>query len=521
MREKWKIMTGLAMAVVILWGSAIPPVLQAGESQTWIENQSFAEKIDTSLWNNPEGDVVSEKNQLVFPKDSTADTRLITKDTAKIYQEIPVVFDAEFQMNVKAIPKKQEFIFACGLRRIESLPGEDGNVELIFRQKDGTITAGLRTYQDGKEVELKKGQSTGVSQGGSLKVSARLTAKQNYTVKVNGKTIYDGKLPVEGEGKIGFLQSGNCNIAISQLKITLYSYDTPENPNVEEHFDDETFDCSKITSRQVFANSYYPFDIGVQDYKGESVLMFENAGLSYLSTKYMYSNFEMTFDVPYLQRKDEVDKSDNVTKPMSGWFAVTYGDEAEYQEGHGFATSADCILFDRYSVVKSLIREKDYIIRAELANTKYDYFNEDETRGFSVLVRMVDGHIDLGIKWMNEKKFQIISSYDLDTHSTPTGYIHIWACETANWAMDNLVIKNLDQGAKVIETEYKTAKITVPEDYKFQREEMKYREKEEESNENLWYLLIPGAIVIAVGLILVPFAMKKKKAGKEEEDHEM
>lgn len=521
MKRKWNIVVGVLLAVAVSVGSLSPLTAKAGESQTIIDDESL-DKKSNALWNNPEGDVVLQDDKILFPQESTGDTRLITKVAAKVYEELPVMFDGSYSLNLSSLPEGQEFVFACGLARIESFLGDDGNVELFFR-KEGGITAGLRVYQDGEAKELVAPKKIGASEGRVIAVSVSLTTKKQYTVTVNGSRFYEGSLDELGEGRFGFLQTGKCKAEISNMKFTIYTYDTPENTNVEEHFDNGTFDCSKITTKQIFAGSYYPFDFGVQEYNGESVLMLENAGLCCLSTKYEYSNFELTFDVPYLQRKDEVDEEGNVVKPLSGWFGVTYGDEAEQMVGHGFAQSADFILFDRYSSVKSLVRETTSIPRANLANTAYDYFAEDETRGFSVLVRMVDGHIDLGIKWMDEEKFNIFSSYDLDTHSTPTGYIHIWACEIANWAMDNLVIKNLDNGAKVIETEYKNAKITVPEDYKFQRAEKEYRKSEDGINQNLWYLLIAGtAVVVAGGIsIVVLVQKKKKKKGKEGVGHEI
>lgn len=502
------------LVAALLWGSFSSLTVRAGESQTIIDDSSYEEKINNNLWNSPEGDVLVEDNKLVFPAESTADTRLISKNAVKKYDVLSTMFEAEYSMKAAAIPEGQEFIFACGLSGIESLSGEDGNVELFFRNQGGII-AGLRVYQDGEAVELATAKSIGVSTGGAFKVSVNLSTKQQYTVKVNGQTLYAGELPTTGEGRVGFLQTGGCRVEISQVKITIYTYDTPENPYVEEHFDNETFDCSKISSEMQFETRYYPFDVGVQDYNGESVLMFDNAGLSVLATKYQYSNFELTFDVPYFQRVDETDEEGNIIKPMTGWFAITYGDEAEEQIGHGYSNSADCILFDRYSVLKSLIREKETIVRANLANTQYAYFAPDETRGFSVLVRMKDGHVDIGIKWIEEDKFSIVSSYDLDTHATPTGYIHIWACETANWAMDNLIIRNLDLDANVIETEYKSAKITVPEDYMFQRAEREYRETGAEKGQAVWYLLIPAAVIVAGGVIAVSVLVRRRKTRKE------
>ena len=514
MRKQVRVGSIFVLVAALMCGSLLPMTVKAGESQTIIDDSSYEEKINNNLWNSPEGDVLTEDGKLVFPAESTADTRLISKNAVKRYDVIPTMFEAEYSMKAVAIPEGQEFIFACGLSRIESLSGEDGNVELFFRDQGG-IVAGLRVYQDTEAVELAPAKAIGVSAGGACKVSVSLSTKQQYTVKVNGQTLYAGELPTTGEGRVGFLQTGGCRVEISQVRITMYTYDTPENPYVEEHFDDGTFDCSKISTQMIFNTTYYPFDVGVQDYNGESVLMFDNAGLSVLATKYQYSNFELTFDVPYFQRVDETDEEGNVIKPMTGWFAITYGDEAEEQVGHGYSNSADCILFDRYSVLKSLIREKETIVRANLANTQYAYFAPDETRGFSVLVRMKDGHIDVGIKWMDEENFSIVSSYDLDTHATPTGYIHIWACETANWAMDNLVIRNLDLNANIIETEYKNAKITVPEDYKFQRAEKEYRDTEADKGLALWYLFIPGSVVVAGGMIAVSILIRRRKTRKE------
>ncbi len=520
MKKIWKTGLGITLAVAIVWGNITPMLSHAGESQLRIEKQSFEEKIDNSLWNNPEGDVLSQNGNLVFPVESTADTRLITKNPAKLYEAIPVVFDAKYTMKLQTLPKGKEFVFACGLARIESYVGEDDNIELVFKNEGG-LTVGLRAYEDGKAVELVSGKKIGTSLGNSITVLAQMTAQKQYTIKVNGQTIYSGVVPASGEGRLGFLQSGECEAEISDLQIILYSYDTPENPNIEERFNDETFDCSKITTKMIYPTTYYPFDFGVQEYNGESVLMLENACLSYLVTKYQYSNFEMTFDVPYLQRVNEVDENGKVIKPQSGWFAICYGEESESQDGHGFLNSADCIMFDLYSTVKSLNHGTDnQILRANLAKTEYDYAAADETRGFSVLLRMVDGHIDIGIKWMEENEFKIISSYDLDTHATPTGYIRIWACETANWAMDNLVIKNLDDGANIIETEYKTAKVNVPADFEFSREELKYRKSDEKNTDAMWYLTIPCATVLAVAFVGVSMLLTKKKAKTEEKKHE-
>lgn len=523
---------GLKFTVFLLTAVCIaacfrPITSYAGRSKVAVGNSSFAEKINNTIWNNPEGDVLSENNKLVFPAESTEDTRLISKSALRQNELTPVMFHAEYAIKAAQLPEGQEFVLACGLSSIESRLGEEGNVELALANNGG-ITAALRAYEaEGEATILAEPQKTGVSQGSSFKVELTLTSGQEYTVKVNGKEIYNGTLPVNGEGRIGFLQTGGCRVEISDMNIDIYSYDTPENPNIEEHFDGGTFDTSKLTSYMVWSYGYFPCYVKVEPYNDDDVLMFRNSGIAYLGTKYKYSNFELTFDVPYLQRTDVKQEDGTTELPKSEWFGITYGDEYIDTLDYAYSfQSPEMVFFTRGSGVYSLKIFKKQL--ADLSKTNHAFFDPGENRGFSVRFSLVDAHIEIGIKWMDEGNFTTVASYDLPDGVTPTGYVHIWGSEPSNFAIDNVVLKNLDENPKLIETEYKSGKVIVPEDYSYEPMEMVYRTGldmagEEESKEkavNNWYLMIPCAAAVAVLCVVIPLLVGKMQKRKERRSDE-
>lgn len=519
MRKKMRL-TAVLILMTMCAACFLPMTSLAGVSHDVIDNTSFEGKISSAIWNNPESDVISDNNKLVFPEESTEYTRLISKTAVKQSKELDKMFDAEYTLKPIKVPQGKEFILACGLSAIESTAGEEGTVELVL-SNNGGISASVRVNEaDGEPTELAAATKIGASIGSNLNVSIQLTTSQKYTVKINGKQIYSGALPVSGAGRIGFLQTGECHVEISSLKITTYRYETPENSNIEEHFDNDGFDTSLLYAKMLFTYAqYYPSCLDVQEYEGNEVLMFKNAGQSYLSTTQQYSNFEMTFDVPYLQRVAEKDQDGNITVPRSGWIGITFGDEAMSQATDRYVKAMEMIFFASGSQVRSLKQENNTLL-ADLANSKHAFFDEKETRGFSVKLSVVDAHVEVGIKWMDEETFTTVVSYDLEHGYTPTGYIHIWACQPSNLAIDNLVVKNLDKNAALIETEYKSAKVEVPADYAYQAETMKYNPELTKDNELNWYLLIPCTAAIALLCVIVPAIVAKTQKGKEKRKNE-
>lgn len=510
MKKRFRSMAAL-LSVVCLALSVFPITARAGSSKTTIDDSSFAEKINNTIWNNPSGDVLSQDNKLIFPSGSTADTRLISKTAVSKNDITDEMLHAAFQVDGLQIPEGKSFLFALGLRSIESLPGEKGNVELQFTNNGG-IQAGLIAYEASDSPVVLAAPNA--VDGSSISVELTLTVSQKLTVNVNNTVLYDGPLSVSGEGRVGFLQSGGCQAEISGVKIEMFSYNTPENVNVSENFDNGTMDTSRLSCAMIKDFGYYPCRISVDEYDGNNVMLFKNSGLGYIGTKYQYSNFELTFDVPYLQRAEVYSEDFQLLTPKSSWFGITFGDEYMDATWYDYDyKSPYMIYFDEWSQIIDF--KNNFQVLASLGETDHAFFAEREERGFSVRFAVVDAHVEIGVKWLEEEAFTTVCEYDIANGQTPTGYIHIWGSEPNNFAIDNIVINNLDKNAQIVETEYKEGTVIAPEDHVYEKAELTFKAEDPASDNTEkgfnWYLLIPCAGGVSLICILISFVIAKKK----------
>ena len=514
MKKQFRFLTAL-LSVLCLIFSVFPFTAWAGSSKTTIDDSSFAEKINNTVWNNPSGDVISQNGKLMFPAESTADTRLISKTAVSKSDVADEMLHAAFQLDTIQIPEGETFLFACGLRSIESLPGEKGNVELQFTRSGG-IQAGIVFYETSDSPAVLA-DPIAVS-GNSIRVEMTLTASQTLTVKVNGTVLYEGQITVTGEGRVGFLQSGNCQAEVSAVKIEIFSYNTPENANVSENFDNGTMDTSLLSCAMIKDFGYYPCRISVDEYNGNNVMLFKNSGLGYIGTKYQYSNFELTFDVPYIQRTEVYSEDFQLLTPKSSWFGITFGDEYMDATWYDYDyKSPYMIYFDEWSQIIDF--KNNFKILASLGETDHAFFAEGEQRGFSVRFAVIDAHVQIGIKWLEEENFTTVCEYDIANGQTPTGYIHIWGSEPNNFAIDNIVITNMDKNPQLVETEYKAGTVIVPEDHTYEKAEMTFKDtgsvSENPEKGFNWYLLIPCAGGVSFLCILVSALIAKSRKKKE------
>ena len=335
----------MLLATLLVAGSVTALPVQAGTMTTAIGEESYKKEIDNTVWNNPDGDVTVKSGQLVFPNDSTETTRLISKASVVRSEQLEEVFDAQFTMRFSKLPKGKKFIFAMGLSSIESLPGDQGNLEIAFAN-DGGLTVQVSEYTDvdASKILIKKKNCGSI---GNATVSVSFSSAGKLTLKVNGSVIGTCKPSVTGEGSVGFLQTGKCGVQISDMKIDMYKYDRPENSNIFEDFESGDFNLSLFSAKMTYATpEYYPSTMRIEDYNGSKVLMFRNVGSGYLVTKQQYSNFELTFDLPYIQTVEEKDKEGNMITPICDSFGVSFGGGTGGNDAVvGFDEASDLLLF--------------------------------------------------------------------------------------------------------------------------------------------------------------------------------
>lgn len=488
---------------------------EAGLSSVVLDDKTFEKELDTSLWNNPDEDVLIQGGSLLFPKSSTESTRLITKTTAKQNKYCEKIADVKVDVELQQIPKDGRFILAFGLGSAEALPGEAGNIEIGFSKGNGLQVQVTAYDEDGKAVSVLKPKKCN-TYGNLAKVNASLSQDNVLTLTVNGTQICRKKLPCNGKGKIGFLQTGGCKVKLSNVHIAIYQYDRPENCNVKEDFEKKTMNSAVLTSKMVYpSNQWAPSRTYIDTIDGNRVFRFENAMVSYIGSCYKYSNFDLTFDVIGLQREDILNEDGKVIVPRCMQFAVSYGDEAADYDDNGYVNSTDILVFGGSSVLSYFTNQS-----ASASDKGYDFYSPKCDRDFSIRVSMKDSVVTVGVKWIEEKKFTDIMTYQV-SERTPTGYVHIWTTSVvANLSIDNLKLINTDEEPNLIEVPFESSFIEVPEDYDYQPQEVTYMEQKKEKRFNP-YLVIPvvGAVCIVVLLIscLIMRKKEKKEGGTEDE----
>lgn len=515
----------LLLAVLLAAGSITVLPVSAGSSTIKMDGESCKEELDSSVWHDADGDLLTENSAVIFPDDSTESTKLISTSDVVRASQIDTMLNAKFTLNFTSLPEGESFVFGMGLSSLEACIGEEGNLEIAFTNNGGLkVQAVAYETSDTPTALMEAALCGGI--GDAVSAEVVLTTSGLMTLKVNGNTICQADVPVTGEGSVGFLQTGSCGAKLTDMDIRLYQYDRPENCDVFEDFEAGDFNLNLFSSRMKMSSKYSPSSLAVEEYNGNHVLMFKNVAKGYLITKYQYSNFELTFDMPYLQTADEKNEAGEIITPRFSSFGVSFGSDVG-----GNDTYAEVDNIDFVDATELLLFMGDGVIGWNTNHPvnyakNHDYDSEDCDQTPTFRISVIDGVVTVQVKWTEEpdSAYETMMSYTLD--ATPTGYIALWAPSemVTSFAIDNLRIRNMDKDPNLIEVDKKSSKWVIPEDYQYQPMEKEYREITEKESKDRWYLpivIVAGGCILAIGVTVgVTVAKKKKNGRKEGAEHE-
>lgn len=510
-KRKW-LNKGVALLTVFFATvSLCTTPVHAGTSKIVVDEQTYTEKIDLATWSNPDSKVVVENNKLLFPSDSTSDTRLITKSSARESDMHDVLVEGSANLNLQVMPENEKFIFAFALSSIEGLPGDSGNIEVQFTNENGVKVAVVEQSEDGEKAVIAK-TSCG-KLGSTINVVVTIMKEGTLTLKINNKVLGKGQLTVSGEGRVGFLQTGSCAVQITNVNIVSYRYDTPENSDIFEDFESGSMNINQLTSyMNGFHIDYAPSYARVEELDGNKVFMCKNTGEVYLGTMHQYSNFEISFDVPYLQRIAERNEKGEITTPTSVNFLIAWGStEKDPKTTSGYEAAEQKMVFYPGGTISPLNYGDTYTVNPEA----YPFFSPSCEKGFSIKMSVIDTVSTVYIKWIDETEWTKILECQLDT-KTPLGYVQLWLLSPSNIAIDNFSVVNKDKNPQLIDVEAKYSYMQTAEDYQYVKEENVYKNFSEDNEKFNWYLLIPitvGVCAIILGAEVGLLALKKKRKG--------
>ena len=469
-------------------------------------------QLNNTDWFDAEDSTYIDADKLIFPADGYENTRVISKTIAQEDPAYQDMFALNTQLQITELPENEKFIIAIGLDSIEAFSGEPGNIEVEITN-DGSLKMGVFYYEEnGTATALAAPKAIGVQAGETFTVTLRADTNRNLNIAVNGTNVCAFTEAPSLEGRIGFLKTGKCGAYVSETTACFTHYDRPENPNFTEDFETELYNNNLFTTNFI-SYARYPAYIAVEEQEGNSTLRFYNTKLGYFGTKYAYSNFELTFDVPHYYRNMIKDENGKLLAAPTMEFLVSVGDDAMDFGGFGYATSVEAIRFTKDTVHgMNHTPEKFRVTCADKG-----YFDKTSDEGFSVLVRMVDGHLEVGMKALDSEEFDIIAKADYEDFRT--GYIKIWSVNDGNFAIDNIKITNLDDDANLTDVEFQSAAF-VSEDYDYQPPQLVFRPQEQTNTDADdtaswdWMPVIVAAAVssvIILSAVVVSAGLKKRK----------
>lgn len=511
--KKWSLLCSM-LAFVVIGSNLQGMTAHAGTIKEVFSNSGFGNVMNTSVCNNPENDVLVEDNSLHFPADSTEDTRVIVLSTVEKSEYCKNAAEMQGVMNIKSIPNDQSFDVAFSLKAIESYYREEGSLSVSFVNDKG-LKVGVVAYDDaGNQTVVAKYQSCGLSFKKDFSIKITISSDNTMNVAVNGKTIFKGESPIDLDGRIGFLQSGSCEVIVKEVQIDYNRYDRPSNINVEEDFEEDYLNVNAFYSK-LYSGKLTP--AWVKNTNG--MMMFKNCDIGcYFSTQYEYSNFECSFDVPYFQYDKVEDEEGNLLEVNSSCFVFSFGSDLAGDQWFGYVNAGGGVICNPGSITSKDYEHGEQVDMEKYADVKNNVF-------YSPKITVVDGQVTVEVKNPKTGKYDFLFSYSTGD-STPCGQLQFWSVGQNNFAIDNLKIKNLDKEPNILTVEENFLTPVGTEDWEYKPITSPYIGEEviNEAETTLDLMkLVPVLITVVSVLMLIGsviFVQAKKNAMRRKNNEE-
>lgn len=323
----------LAFAVTCLCFPLGAVKAEAGSSKSSIVSSAT---IDRTSINSGDvfvtGKVAAEDGKILF-NDQSAKQKVTTKNKAFNLKEygVTTLLDFTSTLRFSSFAEGGKFSIAFGLNSLTDEPGAADSFALNvnYSAANNSFTLGVSEYlSDGTEQAVFAPQVAGALQlnkavtfkvfvdtDAHLTVSMRVAGAAKDTVFVNSR-----ELSVNPEGYISYVSDGRNSIALSDPEIIVYKYDAPETIDYTETFDNGGYN-SNVFLTDSTASPITPSSLSVEN----GALVFKNTAAAHISTRYQYSNFQLTFDITDMAREAVFDENGNILSLINSWFGIAFG----------------------------------------------------------------------------------------------------------------------------------------------------------------------------------------------------
>lgn len=513
MRLKKFLSLGLVLALLVSCMAFLLPTnsytAQAGNSKLEILNDTKAFNKSVPLTTNWyfKGDTIGydgDPTTIKFSELSDTENVLIYRTQPTVSEGNGKTLEVNATIKVETLDTGKSFGIYVGVPRLDFKPTEftkenyQGST-YIYVVKDGAnYKAGVK-YLGATEVDVCTPDAIPVT-GDQVKFKIEQTddgkliayagdyldAIYSSTVYNNGKADADKishKVGMLGFGSRGELTTDTCKavVALTSISVINFYQSNPANFNAFETFDQDYFNGEEFV-----ASGATCVQNGMFNFKSGDI------GAT-LRTKHWFSNFELSFDVPYIKRHPDVDANGKVTLDSCHRWTIMFGVNApDPMEITNCVSAIDAKtgytthFFSFYPAIKSdgysgntnmdfgvnwTDREGIALSNRDIGDIKNDFFNPMyDGRTFTIKLRVVNGLVTLDMKWEDENTWSNLFTRDIGF--TPEGYLGIYGGfangQPINMSIDNLKLTNLDANAQFADIGFTKSGLADEGDYVFE-----------------------------------------------------
>lgn len=447
-------------------------------------------ELDSAKWFFTDSLAASslEYAYVLFGTETTAEDRLINRNAihnlAEYGQTEQFTLKTVFQMmkdsNMADAPRSAGIRWGAsfGLSYAGAGYGEAGSVFIGAEYiSSGVYDMVIVAFDENGESELNRIRSNTIAEGKKTTMVIKSYVNGNVEVVMSGNGHTDEKVfemenVMPKSGYFGYVQSATMGCRLYRFDMFSLAYGNPENVNVYETFSNDCYNAEVL-----YSQAAYGFKKGNGLTVKDGKLTFKDAAGAFISTKYVYSNAEIAFDIPDMRRTGGYDGKYYI--PETSAFGVCFGATSYKEENANYRVNVK-FYKDGYDSRVSLDFAGKEKVSAKLPE-KFNVWSDETVNGRTVKIRllMVDGVVSVGIKYAGESAYKEILNYtltDAEMSENVDGYIRLYADGNAsdngeysvlsNMTVDNLSITNFDRNANTVTAGYRS-NVWHTEDYDY------------------------------------------------------
>lgn len=438
----------------------------------------------------------TNSNAIVWKKDSDVEDALVFRTMPAVTEWDGVVLSVEASFTINEIVGDKMFGIYVGVPRLDFDADDATNTRYrgatyayVEKGADDTYYAGVKYFGE-TEIDLVENVPLGANStihfsieqydGGRLTVFGGTGAGFNSAMEIYDSDDYNAEVTDVEDivvhdvglfamgGRGAYTSARNYHsVTFSHVNIINNYESTPANFNAYE-----TFDADYVNGEN--------WTIGGRAYIGNGMFNFVNGDSNTsIRTKHYFSNFELSFDIPYIQREPIYNEKGEKVQDSCHRFIIIFGVNADSPDActSGIDALSGPKGYDRYAVgfypaigadgysqMTSFFHGESfaalkYVNLGTYATgspeeVKHALFNPvNDGRTYCVRIRMVDGILQTWVKWSDELEYTMIFNQDIGY--TREGYVQFYCGinndQLCTLSLDNLRIVNLDSNPRFAE----------------------------------------------------------------------